>query len=52
MALLIHFNLCSIILHVLLLLSVAGVVVCLQGSANDLHTVQLMPLPPHPFLLQ
>jgi len=24
----------------------AGVVVCLQRGANDLHMVQLMPLPP------
>jgi len=23
------------------------VVICLQQGANDLHTVQLMPLPPH-----
>ena len=25
----------------------AGVVVCLERGANDLHIVQLMPLPPH-----
>jgi len=24
----------------------AGVVICLEQSANDLHSVQLMPLPP------
>ena len=27
-------------------------VVCLEQSANDLHTVQLMPLPPHRLLLR
>jgi len=30
----------------------AGVVVCLEQAANDLHMVQLMPLPPHHLLLQ
>ena len=30
----------------------AGVVVCLEQGANDLHMVQLMPLPPHHLLLQ
>jgi len=25
----------------------AGIVICLQQGANDLHMVQLMPLPPH-----
>ena len=29
-----------------------GVVICLERGANDLHMVQLMPLPPHLFLLQ
>ena len=29
-----------------------GVVICLQRGANDLHMVQLMPLPPHRLLLQ
>jgi len=29
-----------------------GVVVCLERGANDLHMVQLMPLPPHHLLLQ
>jgi len=29
-----------------------GVVVCLERDANDLHMVQLMPLPPHHLLLQ
>jgi len=29
-----------------------GVVICLEWGANDLHTVQLMPLPPHHLLLQ
>jgi len=29
----------------------AGVVICLQRSANDLHMVQVMPLPPHHLLL-
>jgi len=27
-------------------------VICLECGANDLHMVQLMPLPPHHFLLQ
>ena len=27
-------------------------VVCLERGANDLHMVQLMPLPPHLLLLQ
>jgi len=27
-------------------------VVCLERAANDLHTVQLMPLPPHHLLRQ
>jgi len=27
-------------------------VICLKGGANDLHMVQLMPLPPHHLLLQ
>jgi len=27
------------------------VVICLECGANDLHMVQLMPLPPHQFLL-
>jgi len=27
------------------------VVVCLERGANDLHMVQLMPLPPHHLLL-
>ena len=30
----------------------AGVVVCLECGANDLHMVQLMPLTPHHLLLQ
>ena len=30
----------------------AGVVLCLERGANDLHMVQLMPLPPHHLLLQ
>jgi len=29
-----------------------GVVICLDPGANDLHMVQLMPLPPHHLLLQ
>ena len=29
-----------------------GVVICLECGANDLHVVQLMPLPPHNLLLQ
>ena len=29
-----------------------GVVICLEWGANDLHVVQLMPLPPHRLLLQ
>jgi len=29
-----------------------GVVICLERGANDLHIVQLMPLPPHHLLLQ
>jgi len=29
----------------------AGMVISLERGANDLHTVQLMPLPPHHFLL-
>jgi len=29
-----------------------GVVICLEQGANDLHMVQLMPLPPHHLLLQ
>jgi len=28
------------------------VVICLERGANDLHMVQLMPLPPQRFLLQ
>jgi len=28
-----------------------GMVISLQGCANDLHMVQLMPLPPHHLLL-
>jgi len=28
------------------------VIVCLERGANDLHMVQLMPLPPHHLLLQ
>jgi len=28
------------------------VVICLEQGANDLHMVQLMPLPPHHLLLQ
>ena len=27
-------------------------IICLQRGANDLHMVQLMPLPPHHLLLQ
>jgi len=27
------------------------VVICLERGANDLHIVQLMPLPPHHLLL-
>jgi len=27
-------------------------VICLERDANDLHMVQLKPLPPHHFLLQ
>jgi len=27
------------------------VVICLERGANDLHMVQLMPLPPHHLLL-
>jgi len=27
------------------------VVICLEGGANDLHMVQLMPPPPHHLLL-
>ena len=30
----------------------AGMVICLEWGANDLHMVQLMPLPPHHLLLQ
>jgi len=30
----------------------SGVVICLERGANDLHMVQLMPLPPHHLLLQ
>jgi len=29
-----------------------GVVICVERGANDLHMVQLMPLPPHHLLLQ
>ena len=29
----------------------ACVVICLEQGANDLHMVQLMPLPPHHLLL-
>jgi len=29
-----------------------GMVICLKCGANDLHMVQLMPLPPHHLLLQ
>jgi len=29
-----------------------GVVICLDRGANDLHMVQLMPLPPNRLLLQ
>jgi len=29
----------------------ADVVICLERGANDMHMVQLMPLPPHHFLL-
>jgi len=28
-----------------------GLVICLKRGANDLHVVQLMPLPPHHLLL-
>jgi len=28
------------------------VIICLEQGANDLHMVQLMPLPPHHLLLQ
>jgi len=28
------------------------VVICMERDANDLHMVQLMPLPPHHLLLQ
>jgi len=28
------------------------VVTCLEQGANDLHLVQMMPLPPHHLLLQ
>jgi len=28
------------------------VVICLERGANDVHMVQLMPLPPHYLLLQ
>jgi len=31
---------------------VTGVVICLECGANDLHMVQLMPLPPYHLLLQ
>jgi len=30
----------------------AGMVICLECGANDLHMTQLMPLPPHHLLLQ
>ena len=30
----------------------AGVVICLARGANDLHMIQLMPLPPRHLLLQ
>jgi len=30
----------------------AGVVICMECGANDLHMVQLMPLPSHHLLLQ
>jgi len=30
----------------------AGMVICLEQSANDLYMVQLMPLPSHHLLLQ
>jgi len=30
----------------------AGVVICLRQGANDMHVVQLTPLPPHHLLLQ
>ena len=29
-----------------------GMVICLERGANDLHMVQLMPLPPHHLLLE
>jgi len=29
-----------------------GVVICLEQGGNDLHMVQLMPLPPHHLWLQ
>jgi len=29
----------------------SGVVICLEQGADDLHMVQLMPLPPHHLLL-
>jgi len=29
-----------------------SMVICLEQDANDLHMVQLMPLPPHHLLLQ
>jgi len=29
-----------------------GVVICQEGGADDLHMVQLMPLPPHHLLFQ
>jgi len=29
----------------------AGVIICLERGWNDLHMVQLMPLPPHCLLL-
>jgi len=29
-----------------------GMVICMECGANDLHMVQLTPLPPHHFLLQ
>jgi len=28
------------------------VVICLKRGSNDLHMIQLMPLPPHHFLCQ
>ena len=33
-------------------LELSGVVICMERGANDLHMVQLMPLPPHHLLLQ